>query len=401
MKGVKMINVKEVIFAMCMIREIMFQRHARLVAHKIELFPTKEQSEYLLQAVGSRRFAYNHLVAYYREHKQLTKSKSVELIKEFSTRVVRNTVDDIDKAIKRAWLAPVVKKRQETIAKAVTPKQKVRAFHHGMPNFARKGINESFAIREQEKIRVKGKRFKFEKMPTLIKMRNFIRFEGNVKQVTISLKDGKWFASFLVETLSIQPKQEPRLDSVGVDVGIKELATLSNGVVFPKSQPLKAKLRKLKILQRKLSKQVRGGANYNKTLLKVQTVHYYVSQARKAVLHELTSYLVTNFKRVAIEDLNVSGMVKNHKLARAISDVGFGAFREYLSYKCKMYDVNLVLVDRFFPSSKTCSKCGNVKKELKLSQRVYTCNSCDLVIDRDLNASLNINQWLATGSGDN
>jgi len=127
----------------------------------------------------------------------------------------------------------------------------------------------------------------------------------------------------------------------------------------------------------------------------------YAKTTEINVLHELTSYLVTNFKRVAIEDLNVSGMVKNHKLARAISDVGFGAFKEYLTYKCKMYNVNLVLVDRFFPSSKTCSKCGNVKKELKLSQRVYACNSCDLVIDRDLNASLNINQWLATGSGDN
>ncbi len=401
-------KIEEIIFALCLVSIVIKEKyvldHAVLLAHKIELRPNQEQAEYLLGAMGSRRFAYNHLVAYYNEHKKLTKTVSVKIIKDLrskyewlqdlSTRVIRNTVDDIDKAIKKAWSSKTVAQRTKAIEKAVTPIQKVKAYSLGMPKFAKKGVNESFSIREKEKITVKDRKFKIEKMPFYIKMRNKLRFNGVVKQVTISMQGGKFFASFLIETTDKhEEEQKPRLDSVGVDVGIKELATLSNGVVFPKSQPLKKQLKRLRQLQKKLSRQVRNSLNYNKTKLKITKLHYFVTQKRKSVIHELTDYLVKNFNRVAIEDLNVSSMLRNHKLAKAISDVGFGMFREILTYKCKFYGLNLVLVDRFFPSSKTCSKCGSKKDDLKLSDRIYTCNSCDLVIDRDLNASLNINGW--------
>ncbi len=401
-------KIEEIIFALCLlsiiIKDKYFDENSTLLAHKIELRPNKEQEEYLLGAVGSRRFAYNHLVAYYNKHKKLTKTISVQLIKElrakyewlenFSTRVIRNCVDDIDKAIKKAWSLQTIAERNKAIAKAITPKQKLKAFRLGMPKFAKKGINESFAIREKEKITIKDRKFKVEKMPFYIKMRNKIRFSGVVKQVTISLQGGKWFASFLVETTDkYEEEQKPRSKSVGVDIGIKNLATLSNGVVFPKSQPLKKQLKRLRQLQKKLVRQVRYSNGYKKTKKRIAMLHYFVSQKRKAIIHELTDYLVSNFKRVAIEDLNVKGMIKNHKLAKAISDVGFGMFREILTYKCKLYGLNLVLVDRFFPSSKTCSKCGAKKDDLKLSQRVYNCTSCNLVIDRDLNASFNINSW--------
>ncbi len=401
-------RIEEIIFSLCLlsiiIKDKQFDERAILLAHKIEIRPNQEQEEYLLGAVGSRRFAYNHLVAYYNEQKKLTKTVSVKLIKElrakyewledFSTRVIRNCVDDIDKAIKRAWSPQTLIERNRAIAKASTPKQKLKAFNLGMPQFAKKGINESFSIREKEKITLKDRKFKVEKMPFYIKMRNKIRFSGVVKQVTISMQGGKWFASFLIETTDKhEEEQKPRLDSVGVDVGIKELATLSNGVVFPKSQPLKKQLKKLRQLQKKLSRQVRYSNGYEITKAKVTKLHYFVSQKRKATVHELTDYLVKTFDRVAIEDLNVKGMIKNRKLAKAISDVGFGMFREILTYKCKLYGVKLVLVDRFFPSSKTCSKCGMKRDNLKLSDRIYICNSCNLVIDRDLNASLNINGW--------
>jgi len=208
------------------------------------------------------------------------------------------------------------------------------------------------------------------------------------------MQGGRWFASFLIETTDKhEEKQEPRLDSVGVDIGIKELATLSNGVVFPKSQPLKKQLKRLRQLQKKLSRQVRHSNGYEKIKAKIAKLHYFVTQKRKTIIHEATSYLVKTFDRVAIEDLNVKGMIKNHKLARAISDVGFGMFKEILKYKCKLYGVKLVLVYRFFASSKICSKCGTKKENLKLSERVYKCNSCNLVIDRDFNTSLNINGW--------
>ncbi|HHB94511.1 MAG TPA: transposase, partial [Campylobacterales bacterium] len=396
-------RIEEIIFALCLLSIIIKDKHfnenAILLAHKIEIRPNQEQEEYLLGAVGSRRFAYNHLVAYYNEQKKLTKTVSVKLIKElrakyewledFSTRVIRNCVDDIDKAIKRAWSPQIIIERNRAIDKASTPKQKLKAYNLGMPQFAKKGINESFSIREKEKITIKDRKFKVEKMPFYIKMRNKIRFSGVVKQVTISMQGGKWFASFLIETTDKhEEEQKPRLDSVGVDVGIKELATLSNGVVFPKSQPLKKQLKRLRQLQKKLSRQIRYSNGYKITKAKIAKLHYFVSQKRKAIIHELTDYLVKTFNRVAIEDLNVKGMIKNHKLAKAISDVGFGMFKEILTYKCKLYDVKLVLVDRFFPSSKICSKCGTKKDNLKLSYRVYNCNSCNLVIDRDLNASL-------------
>ena len=401
-------RIEEIIFAVCLLSIIIKDKHfnenAILLAHKIEIRPNKEQEKYLLGAVGSRRFAYNHLVAYYNEHKKLTKTVSVELIKElrakykwledFSTRVIRNCIDDIDKAIKRAWSPQTITERNRAIAKAITPKQKIKAFILGMPQFAKKGVNESFSIREKEKITIKDRKFKVEKMPFYIKMRNKIRFNGVVKQVTISMQGGKWFASFLIETTDkYEEEQKPRLDSIGVDVGIKELATLSNGVVFPKSQPLQKQFTKLRQLQKKLSRQVRYSRGYEKTKAKIAKLHYFVSQKRKAIIHELTSYLVKTFDKVAIENLNVKGMVKNRKLAKAISDVGIGLFREILTYKCKLYGVKLVLVDRFFPSSKTCSRCGEIKDNLKLSDRVYICDSCNLVIDRDLNASLNINSW--------
>jgi len=369
-------KIEEIIFALCLlsiiIKDKYFDANAILLAHKIEIRPNKEQEEYLLGAVDSRRFAYNHLVAYYNEHKKLTKTVSVTLIKElrakyewledFSTRVIRNCVEDIDKAIKKAWSPQMVAERNKAIVKASTPKQKQKSFRLGMPKFAKKGINESFSIREKEKITVKDRKLKIEKMPFYIKMRNKIRFSGVVKQVTISVEGGKWFASFLVETTDKhEEEQKPRSESVGVDIGIKELATLSNGVVFPKSQPLKKQLKKLRQLQKKLARQVRYSNAYEITKKKISKLHYFVTQKRKSIIHELTEYLVSNFKRVTIEDLNVKGMIQNRKLAKAISDVGFGIFREILSYKCKLYGVNLVLVDRFFPFYKTYSNISIAK----------------------------------------
>ena len=170
-------KIEETVFALCLlsiiIKDKYFDENAILLAHKIEIRLNKEQEEYLLGAVGSRRFAYNHLVAYYNEHKKLTKTISVKLIKElrakyewledFSTRVIRNCVDDIDKAIKKAWSPQTIAERNKAIAKASTPKQKIKAFRLGMPQFAKKGINESFAIREKEKININAFLYQNEK----------------------------------------------------------------------------------------------------------------------------------------------------------------------------------------------------------------------------------------------
>jgi len=376
-----------------------------LLAHKIELYPTSKQSDYLFHCVANRRYMYNVLVAYYRDTSKLTKTIAQELVKEHrakfdwlqdvSTRVIRNTVDDIDKAIKKGWTPEAKAKRAKAIKEATTLKQKSKAIYHGLPSFAKRGINESFAIREKEKIRVNGRKFKFEKLPKElreIKMRELIRFNGTVKQVTISLRAGKWFASFLVETDDIK-KQEPSFENVGVDLGVKELATLSDGKVFPAHKSYAKREKKLRQLNKKLARQVKDSSGWKETKAKIQKLHYYVSESRKQALHELTSWLSKNYKRIVIEDLAPSNMVKNRRLAKSIIDAGFGMFKEQMAYKCVLYDSELVLADRFFPSSKTCSNCGNVKKELKLSERTYICKECGFKLDRDVNASLNLAKW--------
>jgi putative transposase len=235
-------------------------------------------------------------------------------------------------------------------------------------------------------------------------MRNNLRFtketfgfDGQTKQVTISYQGGRWFASILIET--IITKQEPSYEIVGVDLGVKSLATLSNGEVFKAHKSFLNREKSLAKLQKKLARQNKDSRNYQETKEKIAKLHYFVSESRKQALHELTSYLSKNFKKVAIEDLNVSGMLKNRRLSKSIIDSGFGMFKEQLSYKCDMYGSKLVIVDRFYPSSKTCSKCGSIKSDLKLKDRVYRCPNCGIEIDRDLNASINLKN-VATGSGD-
>jgi len=207
---------------------------------------------------------------------------------------------------------------------------------------------------------------------------------------TLSKKGNRWFVSFCVdaERLPFEQTQE----SVGIDVGVKYAATLSNQQVFEEPKPLKQAKTKLARLQRQASKQVKGSNNQRKTYNKIGRIHARIACIRSYFLHKLTTYLAKTFKLIKIEDLNVKGMMANHKLAGAISDLGFYEFKRQLDYKCKMYGSKLVLVDQWFPSSKICSNCGN-KKDMPLSVRTYDCPACGISIDRDLNASINILNW--------
>jgi putative transposase len=181
---------------------------------------------------------------------------------------------------------------------------------------------------------------------------------------------------------------------VGVDLGIKTLATLSDGQTVENKRAYKTYKRKLKLAQRQVSKKFQKGQkqskNYKKVALKVAKIHQKVANVRKDALHKLTTHLSKNHDEVVIEDLNVKGMSRNHKLASAILDGGFYEFRRQLTYKCDWYGSKLTVVDRFYPSSKTCSGCQTVKKEFSLKERTYCCEHCELVIDRDLNAAINL-----------
>jgi putative transposase len=215
-----------------------------------------------------------------------------------------------------------------------------------------------------------------------------VRFQGKIMSYTVSRDIDRWYVSVLVETDVVELPKTGK--TVGVDLGIKTLATMSDGSVIDNPHLLKRQMRKLARKQRELSRKQKGSKNREKAKTKVAKIHRTVRLARLDVLHQLTARLVRSYDTIVIEDLNVKGMLKNHKLARSISDCGFGMFRAMLENKCKMYGKTLVTADRFFPSSKTCSSCGHKKEELKLSERTFVCEKCNFEIDRDLNAAMNL-----------
>ncbi|MEG3976196.1 transposase [Microcoleus sp. herbarium8] len=261
----------------------------------------------------------------------------------------------------------------------------------GHPKFASRRSGQSFTV-DSSNGKVLLTAGNTIKIPTLGTFRLYEPLEcGFVSQTfTISKEGSHWFVSFCVDAERL-PVQQPE-NSVGIDLGIKSFLTLSNQQVFDAPKPLKQAKTKLATLQRKASKQVKGSKNQRKTYNKIGRLHARIACIRKDYLHKLTTPTAKTFKLIKIEDLNVKGMMANHKLAGAISDLGFYEFRRQLDYKCKMYGARLVLVDRWFPSTKICSNCGN-KKDMPLASRTYDCPACGVSIDRDLNASLNILNW--------
>ncbi|MEG3903407.1 MULTISPECIES: RNA-guided endonuclease TnpB family protein, partial [unclassified Microcoleus] len=176
-------------------------------------------------------------------------------------------------------------------------------------------------------------------------------------------------------------------DVVGVDLGVKELATLSTGVVFPNPKHYKAHLAKLKRLSRVLARKVKGSENRYKAKIQLAKHHAKVANLRKNTRHQITTYLCKNHAKIVVENLNVSGMLANYKLAQVIADCGFHEFKRQLEYKAKKFGCEIIVADRWFPSSKTCSNCGHIQ-DMPLKERTYNCGSCGHSMDRDLNAAI-------------
>jgi len=201
--------------------------------------------------------------------------------------------------------------------------------------------------------------------------------------------DGRWYVTFTIDTGSPEPLPETG-HAVGIDLGVTVYAVTSNGDRITNPLHLDSKARKLARYQRRLARCQKGSANREKAKLKVARAHRKVRDARRDFLHRASARLVRSADTIVIEDLNVSGLVRNRQLARAISDCGWAEFRRQLAYKCQRYGRQLVVIDRWFPSSKTCSTCGHVLVELELSIRHWTCPSCRTRHDRDVNAAKNI-----------
>ncbi|MHB1525523.1 MAG: IS607 family element RNA-guided endonuclease TnpB, partial [Candidatus Dormibacteria bacterium] len=214
-----------------------------------------------------------------------------------------------------------------------------------------------------------------------------------VTSATVSREADRWFVSLAVEVERALPAHPAAGDTIGVDLGVLALATLSDGTVIQGPKALRRGLRQLRRLSRSHSRKTRGSHNRARAARRLARHHAKVAHLRRDHLHKLTTRLAKTHGRIVVEDLNVKGMLGNRQLARALSDSGFSEFRRQLSYKCQWYGSELVVADRWFPSSKRCCGCGTVKEELSLSERIYHCQSCGLVLDRDLNAAINLAGW--------
>ena len=217
------------------------------------------------------------------------------------------------------------------------------------------------------------------------------RVDGaRVLRMSVSRRGGRWQASLTVERADLPVPSPPKGGSVGIDLGVKELATLSDGTVVHNPRALDSNLKRLRRAQKDLSRKAKGSNRRHRARTKVSHLHARVANLRHDMLDKTTTMLARTYADISIEDLNVAGMVKNHRLARVVEDAAFAEFRRQLEYKTARTGARLHVIDRWYPSSKTCSNCGTVKAKLSLSERVYHCDGCGLVIDRDVNAAINI-----------
>ena len=223
-------------------------------------------------------------------------------------------------------------------------------------------------------------------------MRENLRHQGKILSAKVFKQGEKWFVSIAVELDDTQKPLPKTGQSVGLDLGITDLATLSDGTKIQAPKPLKHKLKKLQRLSKSLSRKQKGSNNREKAKTKLSRLHDKISCIRKDFTHKLTTQLVKSYDVICLENLNVKGMVKNRQLSRAISDLGFYEFKRQLIYKANQWGKSIKELDRFYPSSKTCSNCGFImaKENLILAVRHWICPSCHANHDRDINASINI-----------
>lgn len=259
------------------------------------------------------------------------------------------------------------------------------------PNFKKKTNKQSFQLPQSVKVDFKNSCIDLPKFKDPIKAVLHRKFSGDIKTVTISkTPTGKYFVSILVDNHKELPKPIKSNNAVGIDLGIKTFAVCSDGTEYANPKHLRNAMVKLKWMQRQLSKKVKGSSRRNVWKLRIAKQHERVINQRKDFLHKATNEITNRFDLVILEDLNIKGMVKNHKLAGAISDCGWGMFETMLKYKSEWKGKKVEYIGRFEPSSKICSNCGVKNNELTLADREWTCENCNTKHDRDRNAANNI-----------
>ena len=352
-----------------------------LKSYKYKLKPSEEQIVLLNKHFGSVRFVYNFFLNerkkeyetnkqslnYYDNAKSLTELKKREefsWLNEINSQSIQSSLKYLDGAYNGFF-----KKRTS------------------FPKFKSKHNKNSFCIPQFVKLENgKLKIPKFKDPIDLILSRSFV---GIIKQATISkTPTNEYFVSVLVETEHNKFSKTGK--SIGIDLGIKNFVITSDGYKYKNNRYTKTYAKKLKEYQQNLSRKTKGSNRYNKQKLKVATIYKKITNSRIDNLHKVSTELIKKYDLIVLEDLNIKGMIKNHKLSKHISDVSWSKFIVLLTYKAQWNDKKIVKIDRFFPSSKTCNCCGYINQNLKLDMREWICPSCKTKLDRDLNASINI-----------
>ena len=357
-----------------------------LKSHKIALGPTGSQKAWFAQQCGYARFAYNAALADFKTgldaddwrsfidlNNRFNKAKKdIGWTKGMDQRAALYAIRNLSEGVKR-W------------------KDK----HNKFPRFKKRGHRQSYTTDEQA-VKVKEKRIKLPKIGW-VKMFQELRLKGEIIRVTISKIAHRWFVSITVDTGTPNAPCDTRgLPVIGIDVGINSLATLDNGKHYDNPRPLKHYERKLAREQRKLSRKKFLSNNWYKQKERVAKLHYKITCIRNDAHHQATTEIVHKASVIGIETLKVTNMLKNRKLAKALSDSALGGFLEKLKSKAKILGIPIIEAPQFYASSKTCSNCGYVKDQLSLSERIYHCDWCNLKIDRDQNAAINLKN-LAVG----
>ncbi len=356
---------------------------------KFRFYPTKEQETLLRQTLGCARFVWNYFLdlrqkSWKQENKSLSYYDTAKLLTQLKKQPEYNWLNDVS----------IIPLRYSIYELDGTYKKFFKG-NCGYPNFKKKSGRNSIGL-DTSAFSVKNGKFFIakNKQPLNIRFHRQLPQNQEIKYVHISLESsGKWYVSMNCDDPSIQPLSSTD-NMIGIDLGVSTFATTSNGDKI-KSPELKNEYQKLKKLQRRLSKKQKGSKNRNKARLKVAKQYEKITNIRKNFHHQVSRKLINENQVIVLEDLKVKNMLKNRKLSRAISEQGWYQFRSFLEYKCNWYGRELIIINQWYPFSKTCSSCGSIQSSMPLKVREWTCLDCGTHHDRDINAAKNI---LAVGT---
>ena len=350
-----------------------------ILSHKIRIYPNCEQEQFLKKSCGVARFAYNWgLTEWQNRYNNGEKSSWITVRNNFN-RIKGDTfhfVCEVSKCCAQNAFVNLGRAYKNFFAK-----------RSKYPKFKKKGIHDSFRL-DSNCFAVLNKHIKLAKMSPM-RMAEPLRFDGKIVSGTVSRVADKWYISIAVDV-----KKDLTLPKtgkyVGIDLGVKDIAITSDGYKFANPRWIQKSEKKLKRLQREMARRKRASKRRERTRLRLARQHARVANQRKDWLNKITTCLLRKYDVIVLEDLNVRGMVKNHNLAKAITNVSFGELNSQIEYKAQMYGKQIYRVDRFFPSSKTCSNCGCVQEKMPLYVREWKCQDCGAHHDRDINAATNL-----------